>query len=336
MKKCPSCQKVYEDDSLRFCLECGAMLVSFTPNEPPATMQMPFPRDTQGGGQFGQTPSNFGVSPNAPNWQTAPANNVAQPAKKGGFGCLYWIIGLVAVSIILGVIAIVGFGILVANLPDDDNTNSSNINKPTPTTPKTGNTKTPFDSPPTSGNLRVKTDFSKWRTGSDAYATKTYTGGEYQVTSSRDGYYYVLLAAGEYSPGKGYSTSRAVTKMTVRSVTGTSPALGYGVVIHSDPKPLKRGYAFLIRTGTSPSFRVVQHTDSDEKALVDWTKMNAIRTGTSPNELEVRADGSKLDFYINGQFATSITDQISDGITGIYTSDTTPISFNKLEIYNNE
>ena len=337
MKKCPGCQKVYEDETLRFCLECGAMLVPFVSNEPPATLQMPYPRDTSpppGNGPRGPNPTGFGGASNASGWNNTPLNTAVPQAKKGGSGCLYWVIGILVGGALLGILGFIGLIALGLMIPDEANLNkNTRIEKPSP---KNGNTKTPFDSPPTAaGSLRIKADFSKWRLGSDAYATRTFAGGEYQVASSRENYFYVLLAAGDYTPGKGFSTSRAITKMTVHSVTGTSPNLGYGVVIHSDPKPLKRGYAFLIRTGSSPAYRIVQHTDSDEKTLVEWTNSDIVHTGTAPNDLEVRTDGSKLDFYINGKFAAGITDEISDGIAGIYVSDTTPIAFNKLEIYDN-
>ncbi len=352
MKKCPTCQKIYDDDSMSFCLDCGSVLTQFSPNEPPATVQVPFPRETnppksQASSPYSQPPANYGQpnygTPNAvSNFGTVPPANAVP--KRGGSGCIYWILGLVAGSVVLGIVGIIGLGIFISQLDDNNNNNNRNNNNtsvfnggnssPTPTK-TTDNTNTSTKT----GALRVKDDFSKWRTGTDAYATTTYTGGEYQVSSSRDKYYYVLLGAAKYEPRKGYSTSYATTRLTVRSVTGVTPTSGFGLVVHSDPKPLTRDYAFLIRVGNNPAFRVVQHSlgkdGTEEKTLVEWTKSTTIRTGTASNQLEVRADGTQLSFYINGQFATSINDEIRDGIAGIYTSDTTPVAFDDLQILEN-
>src|SRR5436309_3133911 len=48
MKRCPSCQRTYTDDSLTFCLEDGSTLSSASAdsNEPPATLIMSEPRVT--------------------------------------------------------------------------------------------------------------------------------------------------------------------------------------------------------------------------------------------------------------------------------------------------
>lgn len=44
MKRCPTCNRTYEDDTLTFCLEDGARLSA--PNDPPATLRGPAARDT--------------------------------------------------------------------------------------------------------------------------------------------------------------------------------------------------------------------------------------------------------------------------------------------------
>jgi hypothetical protein len=42
MKRCPKCNRKYEDDSLRFCLEDGSPLSALTRDvEPPATEILP-------------------------------------------------------------------------------------------------------------------------------------------------------------------------------------------------------------------------------------------------------------------------------------------------------
>ena len=69
-------------------------------------------------------------------------------------------------------------------------------------------------------------------------------------------------------------------------------------------------------------------------ALVPWTGSNAIRTGADSNSLEVRARGSELTFFINRQYVNRITDNdnFKGGIAGLYTSGTTEVAFDDLEI----
>jgi hypothetical protein len=78
----------------------------------------------------------------------------------------------------------------------------------------------------------------------------------------------------------------------------------------------------------------VLHKAGAETKIVDWTPSTTIRTGTSPNQLEVRIRDLKLDFYINGQFVTSITDEETyrRGRVGLYTSDVGEVAFDDLEI----
>lgn len=92
MKRCPTCQRTYTDDSLTFCLEDGAPLASETSSssEPPATMILSEPpattsnraaaptevysaQPTQGGGSPGYTtppPSAWTPPPSQPQAQT--------------------------------------------------------------------------------------------------------------------------------------------------------------------------------------------------------------------------------------------------------------------------
>jgi hypothetical protein len=67
---------------------------------------------------------------------------------------------------------------------------------------------------------------------------------------------------------------------------------------------------------------------------VPGTKYRIIRRGTNPNQLEVRARGSELTFYINGQYVDRITDteNFKGGTAGLYTSDTAEVAFDDLEI----
>ena len=74
MKKCPSCQRTYEDDSLAFCLEDGTSLVSesATASDLPATLIMADPRLT-----LPQRPET--AKPIPPAQATLPQAYTAQP-----------------------------------------------------------------------------------------------------------------------------------------------------------------------------------------------------------------------------------------------------------------
>jgi hypothetical protein len=80
------------------------------------------------------------------------------------------------------------------------------------------------------------------------------------------------------------------------------------------------------------------HKNGVQSSLVSRTKSSAIRSGTSPNQFEVRIKGTELSFYINGQYLTRITDSenYQSGRAGLYTSDATEVAFDDLEIQRNK
>ena len=93
-------------------------------------------------------------------------------------------------------------------------------------------------------------------------------------------------------------------------------------------------YAFLIYNGTNTRYKIVLHRGGNETKMVDWTSSSTIRTGTLPNQLEVRIREKKMDFYINGQFVNSVVDEAGykRGRVGFYTSGTGEVAFDDLEI----
>lgn len=97
MKRCPSCQRTYTDDSLKYCLEDGSTLLSESSaaSDLPATVIMPDPRITSPAraGTFPphQTPAQF-APPQAytappPAWSPAAApQTLPQAATRQGRG----------------------------------------------------------------------------------------------------------------------------------------------------------------------------------------------------------------------------------------------------------
>ena len=209
-----------------------------------------------------------------------------------------------------------------ANGNANGNANNSNTNV------SNKNTNTSTDQ-----SYRVQDDFSssKWWTGSNSFGTAEYVNGEYQLAGTSYTGYVVV-----YGPDNdSYHTENATTRVTTHSVTGSSPAQGYGLTVYGLLKENNlEDYGFIIRTDESPAFRVVLHQAGKETVLVNWTRSSLIRSGSSPNQLEVRATPDQLSFYINGQFATSVTDKVGykAGLVGFYTSDTDPVAFDDLEI----
>jgi hypothetical protein len=69
MKRCPTCNRTYEDDALSFCLSDGSSLIKDEPyapapvEPPPAVFTPPAPGDWRSSGP---------VSPPAPAWQSPP------------------------------------------------------------------------------------------------------------------------------------------------------------------------------------------------------------------------------------------------------------------------
>jgi hypothetical protein len=59
-----------------------------------------------------------------------------------------------------------------------------------------------------------------------------------------------------------------------------------------------------------------------------------IKDGASENILEVRDLGEKIELYINGQLATTVTNKQgpTSGVPGLYAGDGLKIGFKNLEV----
>ncbi|MBV9960358.1 MAG: hypothetical protein JO360_18165 [Acidobacteria bacterium] len=356
MKKCPSCNRTYTDDALSFCLEDGSPLLSVGDtggqgNQPPsfdpnATLQYNPARDTNPPPTqvFGGGPPPPSMQPpiQTPSWSpTPPVGGMAGQAKKKS-KAIYWILGSVAALVVVGIIAIVGIVVLAGMAASNANNSNNTANKNSNRTINTSNANSSNANNVANKNsgsdsnktYQMQDDFSetKWWVGTNTYGSAEYTNGEYQLNAGAEGGYVVV-----YAPKlDAYHTENATTRVTTHSVTGDSPSLGYGLTVYGEFKDNNlEDYAFVIRTDENPAFRVVLHQGGKpEVVLVNWTRSSLIRTGSSPNQLEVRATPDQLSFYINGQFATSVTDRAGykAGLVGFYTSDTDAVAFDDLEI----
>ena len=319
MKICPTCRKTYQDDNLNFCLEDGSIL-NVASSEPAPTVMMNQPRPTEPNTGFAPPPTQPGIQSSFGN-----QGAYAQPLKKKSKAWL-WIVGIIGILLLLcGGGGVVGL-LLVASQGDLATNNSSSSASPTPVRGTTfpGTSPSPGSSPSSDAtsidlNMFVK-EFS-------VYGTTEMAGDELMMAAKQKDYYYVLVAPDDYN------TLNSATRVTVRNPSNGDSRLGYGLIFHSDPQPLNKGYAFLIDS-KKKRYRVVRHTATNESAVVSWKNSTAISEGSGDNMLEVRDKGDTLEFYINDQMVTTTKDQYDGtvGVPGLYSGDGVKIGFKRLEI----
>ena len=334
MKRCPQCNRTYTDDALSFCLDDGSPLVSASaPSsfDPSATVQYPQSRETTPQPTIAYGPGNAPGQmppPSAPPPQWSPMPPMT-PQKRSVWP---WILGIGAVLAFMG-IGVVILIIVLASMGGNNNNNANTNSNANSNRLANRNSNAANTNANTRSTLASYTDdFSSetWYTGSSQYGRTWYEDEEYHITASNNG--YIVM----YAPDKPeHYDDNATVRATVRSIDGESPDSGYGLLIHGARENNQfRDYGFLIFSGNSPKYAIVQHKNSTETKLVSWTATSTIRTGTTPNQLEVRIRDRRLDFYINGQFVTSITDSedFLRGRVGFYSSDTNEVAFDDLEI----
>ena len=332
MKRCPQCNRTYTDDALSFCLDDGSPLVSATaPSsfDPGATVQYPQSRDTAppptmviGAGQP-PPPS----TPPPPAWSPMPP---MAPQKRSAWP---WILGIGAVLAFMG-IGVVILIIFLASVGSNNNNNNragtDSNNNNSRSTNRNSNTASNTNTRSTLSSFTDDFSSESWGVGPSQFGRLWYEDEEYHMHGTKGG--YIVM----YAPDRtDYYDENATVRVTARSVDGESPQAGYGLLIHGEKKDNQlEDYGFVIYSGTDPKYKIIQHKNGSETKLADWTGSSAIRTGTTPNQLEVRIRDVKLDFYVNGQFVTSIVDDsgFKRGRVGLYSSDTNEVAFDDLEI----
>lgn len=315
---------------MSFCLNDGAPLLSVgdTPSpsfDPSATIPYTPPKETS------PTPSGGYQPPSYPRAGWTPGQQAAPPKKTNW---LPWVLGGGALLLFLGIGLTVAFLVLVSIASNSNTSNTkSNYNQGNRKATTSNSNDSNNQTTTTSRNTPVlKEDFSSWWTGTINIGSARNEDGTYYVRANSGGYMAV------YSPDRNDYYSRDTTvKVTAQSVTGVSPRFGYGLIMHGQMRNDQlHDYAFLIFTGETAQYKIVIHQNGSETPVVNWTASSLIQSGTSSNELEVRASGEKLEFYINGQYATTIYDTAnfaSQGRVGVYTSDLAETAFENLEIY---
>ena len=342
MKRCPTCNRTYTDLSLNFCLEDGTPLTTDQPGgvDPNATLRYPSPRDTAEPPPteiYRPAPSTATPRPAPPppppppqqqQWSPTPTQ---APRKKSN--AVWWILGGFAALVVIGV-GLVVMLIALASLGSDSNSNNLNANtrEVNRNANVTANANIPNSNASVTPAGPLVDDFTekKWNVGNSQFGRMWYENDEYHM-SSKDQTFIVI-----YAPSDDYATENATVKVTARSVDGTVPSNGFGLMVHCGYSRAKKldDYALLIYPSDEPEFEIIMHKDGTQSSLVARTKSAAILPGTSPNNLEIRIKGSELSFYANGQFLTRINDveNYRRGRAGFYTSDVPNVAFDNLEI----
>jgi hypothetical protein len=319
MKICPQCQKTYSDENLNFCLDDGTTLTQsgVRSDSPPATVIMNQARPTDQPAQFG---NQSGAAQG--NWNTPNRYSMPPPPQKSK--TWLWVLGILGGLMLICGGGLVGFIFWAASL---ENNNSNNNRIIAGNSNDAANSENKTKSTLTSKTSVQKIDLSRWADGDTDLGNTEYVDNELFMGSKQKGYYYVLAAKAEYK------TENATTKVNVRNVNNAKTALGFGLIIHSNPVPLRQDYAFLIDS-VNKKFRIVRHIPGDEISVVGWTRSPAVKDGTDTNTLEVRDANKTMNFYINGEIVKTLpnTDGYSGGVTGLYSGDAVQIAFSNLEI----
>jgi len=338
MKRCPSCNRTYTDLSLNFCLEDGTPLVTAGPSapDPNATVRYPGAKDTSEPPPteiYRPAPAvtprpAVPPSPTPQQWSPMPP---AVPRKKSN--AVWWILGGLAAVLVIGVGLIV---MLIALASLGSNVNNSNLNANIRNDNRNSNVT--VNANVTNSNANVTSpasladDFSerKWGVGNSPYGRIWYDDGQYHMVSKEKT--FVVM----YAPSDDYNTENATVSVTARSVDGGVPSAGFGLMVHclQSKSGKLEDYGLVIYPDEEPGYQIIMHKEGQQSSLVNRTKSSAIKSGSAPNQLEVRIKGTELSFYANGQYLTRITDSQNyrRGRAGLYTSDIHVVAFDDLLI----
>jgi len=334
MKICPKCQKTYTDANLNFCLDDGTVLNQAADQSMPETILLNQARPTAEPQQFPTAPQQMPQQQQA-GWNTGQPQYSMQPKKSSK--TWVWVLLIVGGLILLcgggGLAGLIYLGtqadkgLTNVNSTPSKNSNSGpfSTNKGTTSTNNSNSTTTS-----TSSRTSVNTlDLKEWVRPNSLYGNTEYVGNELMMSSKQKKFYYVLAATDE-SPNK---TEKSDVSLTMRNVDDADSSLGYGLVFHSNPTPLQKGYAFLINTKTQ-KYSVVNHLPGKENKVIAWTKSDAINAGSAENTIEMRDLDDKIELYINGKMVNSIKNVhgYAGGVVGLYSGDAVKIAFKDLII----
>ena len=206
MKRCPTCNRSYVDDTQKFCLEDGATLVGVSaPSfDPQATLAMPGAQPTsppsspygsgsgQGSSGAGAAPGSFGSGSAqgqpAGSWSPTPSRFTPVVAAQAKKSMLPWILGGAAVL----VVGLIGLVIIIAIAVNS----TSNKNSNTSTTSNTSNTSNSNRSKSASTDIVLKSSDGKIQVSTPPswkIVTDLNDKADLQVSNSGESMYLIVL-----------------------------------------------------------------------------------------------------------------------------------------------
>jgi LPXTG-site transpeptidase (sortase) family protein len=148
-------------------------------------------------------------------------------------------------------------------------------------------------------------------------STAWLAGGEYRL-ANREPRRFVSVAAPLTTPVRDVVVSARFRK------TGGPPGGGYGVILR-DERPSERdgvnqsGRYYVVEVGDRGEVGIWRRESDAWVDLLTWTPSEWVNKGQEPNDIEVRATGSRLTLTVNGvQVASQVDDALFDGGVGVF------------------
>jgi hypothetical protein len=145
----------------------------------------------------------------------------------------------------------------------------------------------------------------------------TWSSGAYRLASRTPGR-FVAVSAPLQAPVGDVEVSANFRK------TAGPPGGGYGLIIR-DQEPAAQeganqvGHYYVFEVSDNGDIGGWRRDGDRWVEMLSWTHSDAVHTGTSANELAVRAVGNKLAFAVNGTEVTTQTDAtLSSGGVGLF------------------
>jgi hypothetical protein len=99
---------------------------------------------------------------------------------------------------------------------------------------------------------------------------------------------------------------------------------GYGIIVRDQPGGPRDGVNqsgrfYVLEAGDRGEIGIWRRDGNRWVDVVPWTKSDAVRPGTEPNELTVQAIGPRLTFLVNGIQVASVDDSaLAEGAVGVF------------------
>jgi hypothetical protein len=142
-------------------------------------------------------------------------------------------------------------------------------------------------------------------------------GGGYRLVA-REPSRFVAVGAPHSAP-----LGDVVVQAAFRKVGGPAGG-GYGIIVRDQgPGPRdgvhQGGRYYVLEAGDRGEVGIWRREGDRWVDLLPWTASGAVRPGSEPNELEVRAMGPHLSFFVNGALAASVIDtELTAGRVGVF------------------